>query len=219
MVLQATGTAEENTARLLFQFGENRGDKLGHIAHHPIIGDLEDGRLGVAVDRDDGLALVHAGEMLNRAGDADSNVEFGLNGFARLSHLLGVRPPTRVDNGAGRSDGCAELVGQRFDKLGEALGTPNAAPANPSNPLSASNWRINRGRSAPRDMRIAISRCRTAALASSRFATFAQAISSTKPTAPANTQIDWRARCTSESFRVITSKLCPFSKTFGNCWR
>ena len=61
-----------------------------------------------------------------------------------------------------------------------------APPANASIRLSVSNCRITRNRDAPSAVRIAISFCRVAALASSKFATFAQAISKTKLTAPNN---------------------------------
>ena len=68
-----------------------------------------------------------------------------------------------------------------------ANSAPNAAPANERRRLSVRNWRIKRARSAPRAMRIAISRCRDAARARSRFATLAQAIKSTNPTTPIST--------------------------------
>ena len=61
---------------------------------------------------------------------------------------------------------------------------PAAAPAIASNTLSVSIWRSNRQRPAPRATRIASSRSRALALASSMVARFAHAISSTKITAP-----------------------------------
>ena len=50
--------------------------------------------------------------------------------------------------------------------------------------FSVSNWRTRRARLAPMARRIAISRCRAAERARSRLATFAQAMSSTRLTAP-----------------------------------
>ncbi len=61
---------------------------------------------------------------------------------------------------------------------------PNAAPATESSTLSVNSCRISRPRAAPRADRRAISLLRSAARASSRFATLPQAISSTNPTAP-----------------------------------
>ena len=52
--------------------------------------------------------------------------------------------------------------------------------------LSVSSWRTTRPRPAPRAERIASSRPRAVARASSRLATLAQQMSSTKPTTPRN---------------------------------
>ena len=54
-------------------------------------------------------------------------------------------------------------------------------------PLSTSNCRTIRPRVAPSDVRIAISRCRVLERINIRFATFAQAINNTSPTAPSST--------------------------------
>ena len=59
---------------------------------------------------------------------------------------------------------------------------PPTPPANDSSRLSASSWRTSCPREAPSDRRTAISRCRAKPRAISRLATFAQAISSTRPT-------------------------------------
>ena len=99
------------------------------VADDAVVGDLEDGGFGVAVDGDDGFALVHAGEMLDGAGDADGDVELGLDGLAGLADLFGVGAPAGVDDGAGGADGGAELVGEGFDVLGEAFGAADAAAA------------------------------------------------------------------------------------------
>ena len=71
--------------------------------------------------------------------------------------------------------------------------TPTIDSPRPTTPLTADSSRLStsscrtiRQRAAPSDTRTAISRDRCAALASSRLATFAHAISRTKPTAPIN---------------------------------
>ena len=61
---------------------------------------------------------------------------------------------------------------------------PSGALARAIRMLSVSNCRTMRPRPAPSAARTAISRCRAVARASSRFATFAHAISSTSVTAP-----------------------------------
>ena len=65
------------------------------------------------------------------------------------------------------------------------MATPSGAAASAISTLSVSSWRTMRPRPAPSAERTAISRCRTVALDSSRFATLAHAISSsTRLTAP-----------------------------------
>src|SRR5215469_8459514 len=50
---------------------------LEQVADNAVIGDLEDRRLFILVDGDDHLRILHPGEMLNGAGDADSDIELG----------------------------------------------------------------------------------------------------------------------------------------------
>ena len=66
----------------------------------------------------------------------------------------------------------------------QASAMPSGAETAPSSRLSVSSWRMMRPRPAPRAARTDISRARAVARASSRLATLAQAISSTKVTAP-----------------------------------
>ncbi len=77
-----------------------------------------------------------------------------------------------------------------------ATRTAHAAPASPSAPpiaastrLSINSCRTSRPRLAPNASRTEISRPRVVARASSRFATFAQAMSSTSPTTPNNAAV------------------------------
>src|SRR5262252_8095646 len=60
------------------------GDHLVEIRDQAIIGDLENRRVLILVDRDDHLGVLHAGEMLNCAGDADRDIKF------RRHHLAGL---------------------------------------------------------------------------------------------------------------------------------
>src|SRR5262245_14716118 len=74
------------------------------VANDAVVGDLEDRRFGVFVDRDDRARGAHAGEVLDRAADADGDVELGRDDLAGLADLLAVRAPARVDDGARRAD-------------------------------------------------------------------------------------------------------------------
>ncbi len=64
---------------------------------------------------------------------------------------------------------------------------PVPPPRSASIMLSVSVWRTRRARPAPSARRIAISFCRPVARASSRLATFAHAMRSTRPTIAINT--------------------------------
>ena len=75
-----------------------------------------------------------------------------------------------------------------------------------------------RPRDPPTAARIAISRRRPVARASSRFATLAHAISRTKLTAPASTSSDVRTPRTSTSRTGSTEKALPCGSAFGNFW-
>ena len=78
-----------------------------------------------------------------------------------------------------------------------ASGRPASAPSTHSARLSTSSWRTRWRRPAPIASRTAISFCRDQARASSRLATLAQAISTTRPTMPASTSSGVFSRCCS----------------------
>ena len=56
---------------MLFQRRDHRRHDLEQIAHDPVIGDFENRRLGVLVNRDDRPRAFHADDVLNRARDAE----------------------------------------------------------------------------------------------------------------------------------------------------
>src|SRR5690242_12038884 len=73
-------------------FGQ-RGDHLESVAHDAVVGDLEDGSVGVLVDRHDAARGGHAGQVLDGPRDADRHVEFGRNRLAGLADLVVVGTP------------------------------------------------------------------------------------------------------------------------------
>ena len=87
-------------------------DELRHrdeeVLHEAVVGDLEDRRVGVLVDRDDDLRALHAGDVLDGARDADRDVELRRDRAARLPDLELGRGVPRVAGGAARADGGAE---------------------------------------------------------------------------------------------------------------
>ena len=85
---------------------------------------------------------------------------------------------------------------EQRDTPAHASPMPITPPAAPISRLSVRSCRTSRPRPAPIAARSAISRSRTDARASSRFATFVHAISSTQATAPSSTRIAGRIRPT-----------------------
>ncbi len=92
-----------------------------------------------------------------------------------------TRPSTPTEKGSGPVS--TPIVMRTSSSLASgAIARPTMAARVASNRLSVSSWLMIRPRLAPIERRTAISRCRDVARASSRFAVFAQAISSSKPT-------------------------------------
>src|SRR5919201_379763 len=77
---------------------------LEEVADKTIVGDLEDRRLLVLVDGDDHLGVLHAGQMLDRAGDADRDIKFRGHHLAGLADLPVVRRIAGIDRGARGAD-------------------------------------------------------------------------------------------------------------------
>lgn len=67
----------------VFEFGHD----LEEIADEAVVRDLEDRRLLVLIDGDDDLRVLHAGQVLDRAGNADGDVELRRHDLAGLAHL------------------------------------------------------------------------------------------------------------------------------------
>src|SRR5258708_718294 len=115
-------------SELAERFGQF-GNRLIQIRDQTIIGDLENRRVLVLVDRDDHLGILHAGEMLDRAGDADSDIKFRCHNLAGLADLPVVRRIAGIDRGTRRTDAGAELVGEWLDIFGKILAALHGAAA------------------------------------------------------------------------------------------
>ena len=98
------------------KFGRQFGQRLEQIGHQAVIGDLEDRRFLILIDRHDDLAVLHAGEMLDGARNPDSDVELRRDDLAGLADLEVVGHEAGIHRGARGADRGAELVGHRFDK-------------------------------------------------------------------------------------------------------
>src|SRR4051812_22778745 len=83
------------SSELLSQFR----DDFEQVAHEADVRHLKDRRLLVLVDGDDGLGVLHSGEVLDRARNADGNVEVGGDDLAGLADLIVIGRVARVDRG------------------------------------------------------------------------------------------------------------------------
>src|ERR1700689_5398874 len=96
---------------------------LVQIADDAEVGEFEDRRVRVLVDRDDVLRALHPDLVLDRARDAGGEVQLRRDRLAGLADLRRVRVPAGVDDRAGGRDGrvVAERRRQVLGEL-EALG-------------------------------------------------------------------------------------------------
>src|SRR5262245_20401899 len=111
----------------LFQLGVELGQDREQIADEAIVGNLEDWGLGILVDRDDYLGILHAGEMLDGARDTDGDVELRRHHLAGLADLVVVRHVAGIDRGSARASRRAEAIGKRLDQGLEVLARLHAA--------------------------------------------------------------------------------------------
>src|SRR5690606_25742716 len=85
------------------------------VTHQADVGDLEERRVRVLVDGHDGAGVLDAGQVLERAGNADGHVLLRGDDLAGLADLHLVRAVAGVHRRARGAHRRAELVGQRVD--------------------------------------------------------------------------------------------------------
>src|SRR5205814_3162788 len=92
-------------------FGEH-GNCFEQITDDSIVSDVKDGSFRILVDRDDRLRVLHADQVLNRAGDANRDVELWCDCLARRSDLTIDRQPFSVADWARRREIAAQGFGE-----------------------------------------------------------------------------------------------------------
>src|SRR6516225_4023685 len=102
---------------------------LVKIGDQTVVSHLEDRRLFILVDGYDHFRVLHAGEMLNGAGNADRDIEVGRHDLTGLPNLPIVWSVAGIDGGARGADCSAELVRHRFDIFGEVFAVLHRAAA------------------------------------------------------------------------------------------
>src|ERR1700689_5866033 len=103
--------------RFLYFFDQRR-NYVEQISHDGIVSDLKNRSFGIFVDRNDGARAFHPDDVLNRAADAQREIELGGNRLAGRPDLAVHGEPAGVaDWGRGRefaAEGLRKLLGQ-FD--------------------------------------------------------------------------------------------------------
>ena len=98
-----------------------------HVTDDSEVCDLENWRVRILVDGNDVLRALHTDHVLRRTGDAARHVDKGLHGFSGLAHLVRIRNPTSIDDGAARARRAVEQLRELFDqrvRAGLAESTP-----------------------------------------------------------------------------------------------
>src|SRR5919202_5928723 len=101
---------------------------LEQIGDQAVVGHLEDRRLLVLVDGHDDLRVLHAGQVLDGARNAERHIELRRHHLAGLADLPVVRRVARVHGRAAGADRRADPVGQALHDL-EVLGRADGPPA------------------------------------------------------------------------------------------
>src|SRR5215813_6268551 len=112
----------------LLELFRELGDDLEEVGHDPEVGDLEDRRLRILVDRDDDLRGAHARQVLDRARHAEAEIELGRDRAAGLADLEAMWPPAGVHCRARGADRGADDAAELFEDH-VVLGALHAAPA------------------------------------------------------------------------------------------
>jgi hypothetical protein len=86
------------------------------------------------------LRVLHARQVLDRARDADGDVEIGRHDLAGLAHLPVVRRKARIDRGARGAHGGAQLVGQPSISA-KSSSEPTPRPPETTTPAEVSSGR------------------------------------------------------------------------------
>ncbi len=112
-------------AHFLLERRSQGGDDLEQVADHAVARQLEDGRFRVLVDGNDHFAGAHAGQVLDRAGNAEGDIYIRRDNFTGLPHLVSVGNVAAIHRGARGANGCPQRRGQVFDQRETLLGAPD----------------------------------------------------------------------------------------------
>jgi len=100
-----------------FELVDEFGDDVEEVVDDRVVGDVHDRRVGVRVDRDDRIGALHAGDVLDCAGDTDGDVDVGRDDLPGLADLSVLGQPAVVDDRARGRQRRTECVRQIADQV------------------------------------------------------------------------------------------------------
>lgn len=106
---------------LLLQLSRQFRHYVEQIPNETHVGDLKNGRIGVLVDGRDDFTILHARQMLNRAGNAGAEIQLRRDIFARLTYLQTIVREAAVNSCPRGANGSAQRIGQRWDEVVKLL--------------------------------------------------------------------------------------------------
>src|SRR5207249_9894957 len=90
------------------------GHDFEDVADHAVVGNFEDGSVRILVDGDAGAGALHADDVLNRATDAQGEIEFRRDGLPRTAYLALHGEPALITTRTRCGDPAAQRFRQRF---------------------------------------------------------------------------------------------------------
>ena len=97
----------------LFNLFSQYRQSFKQVANNSVVSDIKDGSLRVFVDGDDCVRILHAYQVLNRAGNPEGDIQLWRDCLSRLSDLTIDREPFGVADGTR----CRQIATQNFGEL------------------------------------------------------------------------------------------------------
>jgi len=82
--------------QLFFKLLRQCWNNLKQVAYDTIIGNRKYRRIGICIDGHNNPGCLHAGQVLDLAGDTAGNIQVRSHRTTRLAYLMGIRNPSRI---------------------------------------------------------------------------------------------------------------------------
>ena len=111
---------------LLLERFFQRGNSVKQVSNKAVIRNLENGCFFVLIDGNDDFTVLHARQMLDGTGNANSDIKLRRNDFTRLTNLIIVWNLASINSSARCANSGAKLVSNCVDDR-EVFTRPHAA--------------------------------------------------------------------------------------------